>query len=228
MDGDGVEELLFEAEGGVGYATSDGVAAWRVPEARLLAAGDGVVFLRRDAEVSAWEVGADQPLWRLALDEVPLDARFSAGAAAELLLVGAEQLYAVDAISGELKEQRPAIVPSAVGDLDGDGQVEPIFATVDGQVEIGAQVVELGDSLAVPPVLGDLDGDGRLEVVLLARGGAIHALRADGLRHADFPAVLPRFAEVGDLVFEPVLWDVDADGKQEIFCRWPQWNFRCG
>ena len=232
LDGDGVEELLFEAEGGVGYATGDGVAAWRVQDARLLAAGDGVIFLRRDSEVSAWEVEADQPLWRLALDEVPLDARFSAGAEAELLIVGAEQLYVVDAISSELKEQRPPIdaasLPSAVGDLDGDGQVERVFASAGGQVAIGSQglddsgasvgrVVELGDSLAVPPVLGDLDGDGRLEVVLLTRGGAIHALRADGLRHADFPAVLPRFAEIGDLVFEPVLWDVDADGKQEIF-----------
>ena len=223
LDGDGVEELLFEAGGGVGYATGDGVAAWRVPRARLLAAGDGdgdgrpAIFLRRDAEISAWDVGADQPRWRLALNEVPLDARFSAGAEAGLLLVGAEQIYAIDAISGELKEQRPPVVPSAVGDLDGDGQVERVFAAAGGQVEIGANAVELGDSLAAPPVLGDLDGDGLLEVVLLARGGAIHALRADGLRHADFPAVLPRFAEVGDLVFEPVLCDVDADGKQEIF-----------
>jgi M6 family metalloprotease-like protein len=226
LDGDGIEELLFEAEGGVGYVTGDGVAAWQVPEARLLAAGDGdgdgrpEVFLRRDAEVSAWDVGADQPLWRLALDEVPLDARFSAGAEAELLLVGAEQIYAIDAISGELKEQRPPIddsLPPAVGDLDGDGQAERIFATVGGQVEIGAQAVELGDSLAAPPVLGDLDGDGLLEVVLLTRGGAVHALRADELRQADFPAALPRFAEVGDLIFEPVLCDVDADGKQEIF-----------
>ncbi|MXX39758.1 MAG: hypothetical protein F4Z85_17135 [Gemmatimonadetes bacterium] len=223
LDGDGIEELLFEAEGGVGYATGDGVAAWQVPEARLLAAGDGdgdgrpEVFLRRDAEVSAWDVGADQPLWRLALDEVPLDARFSTGAEAELLLAGAGQIYVVDAISGELEEQRPPMVPSAVGDLDGDGQVEPIFATVGGQVEIGSQVVELGDSLAAPPVLGDLDGDGLLEVVLLARGGAVHALRTDGLGQADFPTALPRFAEVGDLVFEPVLCDVDADGKQEIF-----------
>ncbi|MYI64291.1 MAG: hypothetical protein F4105_22035 [Gemmatimonadetes bacterium] len=211
------------ARGGPGYATGDGVASWRVPEARLLAAGDGdsdgwpKVFLRRDAEISAWDVGTDQPRWRLALDEVPLDARFSMGEEAELLLVGAEQTYVVDAISGELKEQRQPIVPSAVGDLDGDGQVEPIFAAVDGQVEIRAQVVELGDSLAAPPVLGDLDGDGLLEVILLARGGAIHALRADGLRQADFPTALPRFAEVGDLVFEPVLCDVDADGKQEIF-----------
>jgi len=223
LDGDGVEELLFEVGGGVGYATGDGVASWRVPEARLLAAGDGdgdgrpAVFLRRDTEVSAWDVGAGQPLWQLALDEIPLDARFSAGAEAELLLVGAEQIYVVDVISGELKEQRSPMTPSAVGDLDGDGQVERVFATVGGQVEIGSHAVELGDSLAVPPVLGDLDGDGLLEVVLLARDGAIHALRADGLRHADFPAALPRFAEVGDLVFEPVLCDVDADGKQEIF-----------
>ena len=223
LDGDGIEELLFEAEGGVGYATGNGVAAWQVPEARLLASGDGdgdgrpEVFLRRDAEISAWDVGGDQPLWRLALDEVPLDARFSVGAEVELLLVGAEQTHVVDAISGELEEQRPPMVPSAVGDLDGDGQVEPIFATVGGQVEIGAQVVELGDSLAAPPVLGDLDGDGLLEVVLLARGGAVHALRTDGLDQADFPTALPRFAEVGDLAFEPVLFDVDADGKQEIF-----------
>ena len=221
LDGDGIEELLFETMSGVGYATADAVASWRVQDARLLAAGDGdgwpAVFLRRDAEVSAWDAGADQPLWQLALDEVPLDARFSAGAEAELLLVGAEQTYVVDAVSGELKEQRQPIMPSAVGDLDGDGQVEWIFATADGQVEIGSQAVELGDSLAAPPVLGDLDGDGSLEVVLLARGGAIHAVRADGLRQADFPAALPSFAEVGDLVFEPVLCDVDADGKQEIF-----------
>ena len=227
LDADGIEELIFEAGGGIGYATGDGVASWRVQDARLLAAGDGdgdgrpAIFLRRDAEVSAWDVGADQPLWQFALDEVPLDARFSAGAEAELLLVGAEQTYVVDAISGELKEQRPPVaaasLPPAVGDLDGDGQVEWVFAMADGQIEIGSQAVELGDSLAVPPVLGDLDGDGLLEVVLLARGGAIHAVRADGLRQADFPAALPSFAEVGDLIFEPVLCDVDADGKQEIF-----------
>jgi len=239
LDGDGVDELLFEAGGGVGYASGDGVASWQVLGARLLAAGDGdgdgrsEVFLRRDAEISAWDMGAAQPLWQLALDEVPLDARFSADAAA-LLLADAEQTYAIDAVSGALKEQGQRLslagveLPAATGDLDGDGRVEQVFVSSAGQVYIEPEdglltatprppSVELGDSLVVPPVLGDLDGDGRLEVVLLARGGAIHALRADGLRHADFPAALPRFAAVGDLVFEPVLCDVDADGKQEIF-----------
>ena len=199
LAGDGVDELLFEAGGGVGYATGDGVAAWRVPGARLLAAGDGdgngrpEVFLRHGAEVSAWDTGADQPRWRLALDEVPLDAQFSTGEEAALLLTGAEQIYVVDAISGELKEQRPPVAADslspAAGDLDGDGQVEWV-AAAGGQVAIGSHVIELGDSLAAPPVLGDLDGDGLLEVVLVTRNGAIHALRADGLRHADFPAAL--------------------------------------
>ncbi len=217
LDGDGVDELLFEAGGGVGYAAGGGVASWRVPGARLLAAGDGVIFLRRDAEVSAWDAGADQPRWQRALDEVPLDMRFSGGEEAALLLAGADQTYTIDAVSGELKERRPPGMPQAMGDLDGDGQAELVAATAGGQVAIGSHVVELGDSLVAPPVLGDLDGDGLLEVVLLARGGVIHALRADGLRQADFPAALPRFAEVGDLGFEPVLGDVDADGKQEIF-----------
>ena len=217
LDGDGVDELLFEAGGGVGYAGGGGVASWRVPGARLLAAGDGVIFLRRDAEVSAWDAGADQPRWQRALDEVPLDVRFSGGEEAALLLAGADQTYAIDAVSGELKERRPPGMPQAMGDLDGDGQAELVAATAGGQVAIGSDVVELGDPLIAPPVLGDLDGDGLLEVVLLARGGVIHALRADGLRQADFPAALPRFAEVGDLGFEPVLGDVDADGKQEIF-----------
>ena len=62
-----------------------------------------------------------------------------------------------------------------------------------------------------------MDGDGTLEIVLLARNGILHALRADGLRHADFPFEIPRFAEVGDLYFEAILFDIDSDGRQEIF-----------
>ena len=116
LDGDGVDELLFEAGGGVGYAGGGEVASWRVPGARLLAAGDGVIFLRRDAEVSAWDAGADQPRWQRTLDEVPLDARFSGGEEAALLLAGADQTYAIDALSGELKERRPP------GDAPSDGR----------------------------------------------------------------------------------------------------------
>lgn len=223
VDGDGADELLFEAAGGVGYASGDGVAAWRVPQARLLAVRDGVAFVRRGAEVSAWPIDAEQPQWQLALDEVPLTAVFSTGAATMLQFAGAEQRYIVDVASGELVETRPQLgdlassFPPAAGDLDGDGQSEWVFATTDGRVQLGEQVINLEDSPTAPPVLGDLDGDGLLEAVLVAGDGAIHALRADGLRQADFPVALPRFAEVGELAFEPVLFDVDADGKQEIF-----------
>ena len=145
-----------------------------------------------------------------------------AGAEAALLLAGAEQIYVVDAISGELKERRP---PPAVGLVaPGGGRFGRRWAKSSGswllpedRSRSERMSSSWGDSLAAPPVLGDLDGDGLMEVVLLARGGAIHALRADGLRQANFPVALPRFAEVGELVFEPVLCDVDADGKQEIF-----------
>ena len=67
------------------------------------------------------------------------------------------------------------------------------------------------------PALGDLDGDGTLEVVLAAAGATIHALRYDGIRQADYPYALPRFAAAGELRFEPVLCDIDGDGRQEIF-----------
>lgn len=167
-------------------------------------------------------------------------------AGAALLLVGPEQLDIVDAISGVLEERlsqagflglvgatgavqdvlvaasaasdlQDELLSPAVGDLDGDGRVEWVLADRGGRVQLGNRVFVLGDSLAVPPVLGDLDGDGALEVVLLARGGRVHVLRFDGLQQADFPFALPRFAAVGDLSFEPVLFDIDADGKQEIF-----------
>lgn len=252
LDGDGADELLFEADGGIGYADGSGIAAWSVAEARMLAAGDGdadgrqELFVLRGTEASAWMIGADEPLWTR--ETVGGEAIFNGDLGsimgfsdAALLLVGAEQVEVVDAGSGALLElilradlslepdagatvpnasipiSAAGLLPPALGDLDGDGAVEWVVADRGGRVWLGDGVFELGDSLVAPPALGDLDGDGLLEVVLAARNGAIHALRADGIRQADFPFALPRFATVGELVFEPVLFDVDADGKQEIF-----------
>ena len=245
LDGDGTDELLFEAGGGIGFA-EDGVGvSWHLGGARLLAAGDAdgdgrsEIFVLRGAEISAWQVGADESLWQR---ETTSDRGvFSARAdGSVLLLTGSEQVEVIDAASGELLArlarenwtiegdllpditavtigEENAALPPALGDLDGDGTLEVVLADGVGLVQWGDVVLNLGVELAAPPALGDIDGDGMPEVVLAAPTGTIHVLRADGLRQADFPFEMPRFAEVGELLYEPVLFDIDADGKQEIF-----------
>ncbi len=110
--------------------------------------------------------------------------------------------------------ERP--LPVLAGDMDGDGQLDLMVAGDQGSVTFpdGLSVV-LGDSLVAAPALGDIDGDGLLEGVFLGTR-AIYVLRANGLAQENFPAMLPRFAETGPLAFEPVLGDVDGDGRQEI------------
>ena len=104
-----------------------------------------------------------------------------------------------------------------LGDLDGDGNAEWVVAQHDGIVRWGDISVALDDSLVAAPALGDLDGDGTLEVVLVAAGATIYVLRHDRIRQADYPYTLPRFTAVEELKFEPVLCDIDDDGRQEIF-----------
>ena len=153
---------------------------------------------------------------------MPLDARFSAGAEAELLLVGAEQTYVVDAISGELKEQRPpvaaALLPPAVGDLDGDGQVEWVFAMADGQVEIGSQAVELGEFARCAPGPRAIWTAMACWKWFCSRAVERYTpCEPMDCAKPTFPLPCRALPRSGDLVFEPVLCDVDADGKQEIF-----------
>ena len=267
LDGDGADELLFEADAGIGYADAAGIAEWGLAASRLLAVGDGdgdgqaEIFSLGD-EVAAWSLHAKEPLWSTDLAWTPQDALFDADKrlgegvrGSALLLAGPEQLNTFIADSGALWDRSsptgflasmkvqdggsvedvfvasadasfnpldgPGLLPPAVGDLNDDGllQAEVVLADSGGavMVHLAGKPIELGDSLASAPVLGDLDGDGTLEIVLLTRNGVIHALRADGLRHADFPFEIPRFAKVGDLYFEAILFDIDADGKQEIF-----------
>ncbi len=267
LDGDGADELLFEADAGIGYADAAGIAEWGLAASRLLAVGDGdgdgqaEIFSLGD-EVAAWSLHAEEPLWSTDLAWTPQDALFDADKrlgegvrGSALLLAGPKQLNTFIADTGVLWDRSsptgflasmkvqdggsvedvfvasadasfslldgPGLLPPAVGDLNGDSMLhaEVVLADSGGavMVHLAGKPIELGDSLASAPVLGDLDGDGTLEIVLLTRNGVIHALRADGVRHADFPFEIPRFAKVGDLYFEAILFDIDADGKQEIF-----------
>ena len=257
LDGDGADELIYEAAEGIGYADRNGIAPWRIGESRLLAIGDGngdgrrAIFASEGAELSAWEVDAEEPIWRNSAAGEIQDAFFSPdpGSLSEfndavLVLERLETLDLFDAGGGELLEQIPradfpgvagvlsggvhtdwgqhsvldneALFAPALGDLDGDGEIEWVLADRDGKVQWGFEASEVGESLLAPPALGDLDGDGLLEVVLVAAGGRVHVLRADGLEQANFPFAIPRFAGFGDLGFEPILFDIDANGNQEI------------
>jgi len=146
----------------------------------------------------------------------------------ELIAAGREGLWKLKNGGREFlwASQRASFLAPAAGDLDRDGEVEIVVAEAGGRVRAVAGsgvefTIDLGDSVRAAPALGDVDGDGFLEIVL-AGTDQVHALRASGLRLADFPGRLPHFAGVGGIEGSPVLLDLDGDGKQEIF--FGAWN----
>ncbi len=103
----------------------------------------------------------------------------------------------------------------AIGDLDGDGALEIVAVTMEGDLyvvepdasvregwPVGLPDVPSGDprrggpanldsvverGAFASPALVDLDGDGALEIVLPAFDGQVHAFRADGSTQPGFP-----------------------------------------
>lgn len=74
------------------------------------------------------------------------------------------------------------------------------------------------------PVAADLDGDGKLEILYASYDGRVHAYWLDKSEHGDWPYSVYKPAE-GFIRFasEPVVADLDADGKAEvIFASWAQ------
>ena len=110
-----------------------------------------------------------------------------------------------------------------IADLEGDGTLELIGGSAQGEVSVWNQDGELLDGWPVvlpvgvnlPYVNGssvaDLDGDGTLEVILAPVSGFVHVLRHDGTEFSGFPVNLK--ADIGG---NPVLADVDNDGQLEI------------
>lgn len=117
----------------------------------------------------------------------------------------------------------------AIGDLDGDGTLEIVAATIEGDIyvvstdgsirdgwPVGLPEVPSSDTLRggpssresiiergifASPALGDLDSDGELEVVIAAFDGSVYVFRADGSAQPGWPVGLTA----------PVLWVDDAD-----------------
>ena len=135
---------------------------------------------------------------------------------------------------------REAIVQApAVGDIDGDGKPEIVFATWPGTIYVvnskgqdtpgWPQRLPLvhacpsqercADALhrwargtASAPVLADFDGDGKPEIVLTSFDGRVWAYDTGGKPKPGFPVALAPTR----LVHTPAVVDLDGDGKREI------------
>jgi WD40 repeat protein len=129
---------------------------------------------------------------------------------------------------------KPAIVNSTYGhtsspvvaDLDGNGQLDILFAANDGRFHVWnrngvpfaafsgvtfAPGTATQDYTQATPTVADLDSDGFLEVVLGAEDGKIYGWNHDGTDLAGFPITTG-----GEIRGAVTIQDLDADGRLEL------------
>ena len=147
-----------------------------------------------------------------------------AGGSADLLVTtpGAVSSLAAD---GLLKRWELAgegtLFPSIAGDLDGGPGSEIVAVSTDGQVfaltgegDVLWQEM-LPQAAAAAAALGDVDGDGSLEIAVVT-GAGVDLLGKNGNRMPSFPVEFPKHQQLGATAGEPLLADLDGDGRQEI------------
>jgi hypothetical protein len=148
LDGDGADELIFEADAGIGYADAAGIAEWRLAASRLLAVGDGdgdglaEIFSLGD-EVAAWPLHADEPLWSTDLAGTAQDALFDANKrlgegvrGPALLLAGPEQLNIFIADTGALWDRSSPTGFLASMKVQDGGSAEDVFVATVSAIKI--------------------------------------------------------------------------------------------
>ena len=105
----------------------------------------------------------------------------------------------------------------ALGDIDGDGDIEIVVGSLDGNVYVwhhnGSNVTgwpkKTGCRIKSSPALGDIDGDGDIEVVI-GSDCKIYAWHHDGSNVTGWPKKT-KWVESS-----PALGDIDGDGDIEI------------
>ena len=119
----------------------------------------------------------------------------------------------------------------AIGDVDGDGQMEVAFGSFDARVYLvrGSDGTDkhnwpryVRDTIWSSPALFDLDGDGKLEVIIgvdahldpfydTPDGGCLHVFRYDGMEFNGFPVCIDQ-----TITSSPAIGDIDHDGQPDI------------
>ena len=161
----------------------------------------------------------------------------------EIILCHNEQINVING-QGNIVWSQPLVggmaqFPAAVGDIDGDGDLEIVALTAYGNARGGVNVfdhtgasllseVTNNNPLICAPVLADLNGDGTLEIIFCGRGKAsasvsagIHAWTLQGEEIEGFPYEMPSTpaftATVADVNYD---WDLEiiAATTSVLYC----------